>query len=373
MVRHVLGMAWVVYSLSVLGVVFAPDQTSVVPRLPVRTGYVFSTPVRGFTLNLHYTDDLQPYITAVDEIASLGCNSLQVVTPVFQADGSSHEIKVETGPGRGPGRRQIVDLLRHAKRRGLMTSLMPQVLFTHPQGNEWRGKIHPRDWAAWWGEYREIVRYFIGIANEAGVDIFCVGSELLSTEGHTKPWQSLIAMVRAQFDGVITYSTNWDHYHVPGFWASLDLIGINGYWDIATLTDRSNPSIAALTKRWEQIRQTVLAFAQAQGSPVLFTEMGYPSLPWGLKDPWNYLNPQGVAASTNTQTLGYAAFLSAWGDLLASKPVARSTSDHVRNNGLAGVFFYEWDPDRSGGDSDAGYGVRGKPTFDLLRTWLADE
>ena len=389
-----------VYGLSLLGTAIAPvpeevasnpaDHTDPVASPSPFTGTShrvdatsgrgsYAKPLCGFAISLHHTDHFPLYLEAIDEIAAMGFDSVEVLTPVFQTNGASQEIRIETGPGRGPPRWQVVALLQHARDRGLTTALMPVVLFTQPKGNEWRGKIHPDRWDPWWASYRRMIDYFLDIANEAGVDVFCVGSELLSTERQVNRWRHLIAHARLRYRGRLTYSANWDHYHVPTLWRDLDMIGISGYWDITTLTDVKNPQPDALIHRWRQIREQILAFAHAQQRPVLLTELGYPSLPWALQRPWHYVNPDAVPADPRAQAMGYDAFLAAWSRAL--RPEQRdherddtntSTSRPPHDDPLAGVFFYAWDPYAAGGPTDTGYGARGKPAMDRLRTFLSE-
>ncbi len=359
-----LWIALIVYSLSVVGAVLAPRQTA--GEVPVANSVSPSTSLGrhsllGFALTLHHTDQFHLYTQAIDEMAALGFNCLQLVTPAFQTDGASDRVFIETGPGRGPTRAQLVALLRHARQRGMTTALMPQVLLTHPRGNEWRGKINPEHWDPWWRSYEQMIDYFLGVANETGVDIFCVGSELLSTERQNQRWAQLIARVRSRFPGALTYSTNWDHFHVPTIWRDLDMIGISGYWDLTEDAQHDPPTPGDLAHRWERIRDRLLAFAQTFHKPMLFTEVGYPSLPWALQDPWNYINSDDTPTDHAVQAEGYRAFLSAWGDLL--------TTQHSRST-FAGVFFYAWDPYHRGGDRDTGYGVRGKPALNVIKQWL---
>lgn len=312
-------------------------------------------------MSLHHTDGLHLYMQAIDEMAHLGFNCVEIATPAFQTDGASDKIRIETGPDRGPSKDQLVALLRHARRRGLTTALMPQILFTHPRGNEWRGKIHPESWDPWWHSYRQVIDYFVTIANDAHVDIFSIGSELLSTERQADRWAQLIDHVRNRFTGQLTYSTNWDHYHVPTIWHRVDMIGISGYWDMTVGADNDPPSHDDLSQRWHGIREQLTAFAADQNKPILFTEIGYPALPWALKDPWNYVNKDATPADPAPQALGYEAFLAAWQDLLIDQPDPAL---------LAGVFFYAWDPYHSGGEHDYGYGVKGKPALGILKRWL---
>jgi hypothetical protein len=316
----------------------------------------------GFALNAHHTDKPERFLRAIDDIAAAGFNSILVLTPAFQRDGASQRIRIETGPGRAPTREQLIAILSHARAKGLATTLMPVVLLTDPRGNEWRGKISPDNWDAWWSSYQTTLDYFLDIANAGGASVLCVGSELLSTEKQTARWEKLITHARSRFTGRLSYSTNWDHYHVPTFWKKLDLIGINGYWDLTTLTDADKPEAAKLAQRWQEIREQVLTFGESQNKPVLLTEIGYPTLPWSLRDPWNYI-ASGNKPDHQTQAQGYEAFLTTWRDLMTPR------SADVKK--FAGVFFYEWDVYYSGGQDDTGYGVRGKPALDLLKKFLS--
>jgi len=340
-------------------------------------------PTLGFTINLHHTEHLEKYLESVDEIAAMGCNTLQVVTPAWQHNGASSKVHYRPGPGGGPTREQLLTLLNHAEQRGLRTALMVTVLLTEPRGNEWRGKIMPGDWDTWWAHYHRVIHQAMDVALEAGVDDFAVGSELLTTEPERERWTELIDALRQRFDGRLYYSTNWDHYHVPRFWGELDLIGINGYWNITTLAaDPDAPTHDELVARWRQIRADLVGHARRFNKPILITEVGYPTLPWALKDPWNYVAGKDQPPDPQAQAKGYRAFLEAWSDALkptgASIPEAPTTAATTQptsqptrtQHPLAGVLFFAWDPYYRGGHGDTGYGVRGKPAFHLIRDWV---
>src|SRR5205823_4640957 len=133
--------------------------------------------------------NINAYLTAIDEIAAMGFNTVEVLTPMFQDNGASESMRVSVGPGRSPERKDLVKVLRHAREKGLTTVLMPLVLFENPRGNEWRGKIQPEKWDNWWKSYRKNIDYFLDIANEADASVFSIGSELLSTEKQLDRWE----------------------------------------------------------------------------------------------------------------------------------------------------------------------------------------
>lgn len=320
--------------------------------------------VVGCAISLHHTDRIDLYLSAINTMVDeIGFTSLEVVTPAFQEHANSPETGIVHGPGAGPHRDQLLAVLRHARARGMHTALMPIVLLSAPIDDEWRGNIRPDNWPHWWNRYTAVVDYFVDIAIDADVDLLSVGSELLATEAQTDRWVGLIRHVRQRYDGLLTYSTNWDHYHVPQFWKHLDVIGMNAYWDMTTdASDPDHPHFDDIVARWRRIRAEVLAFGHRMGKPILYTELGYPSLPWGLRDPWNYVNSDGVPATPAVQALGYSAFLSAWDDLLTD-----STS--WQPGGFAGTYFFRWDPYHRG-DRYTGYGFQGTSTLDLLKAFL---
>ena len=315
----------------------------------------------GFNFNVYHPDDLAAYREGIDQVAGLGFGSVQFVVPMFQRDGGSIEVWTAGGPGFGPTREQLVELIRYAKGKGMRVSLMPQVNFMKPRGNEWRGKIQPPSWRVWWASYQAAMDQYVDIANETDVDQLVVGCELISTQGadHLERWRSLIEHIRGRYSGSLTYSTTWDSYHRVLFWDRLDRIGVSGYWDMTEgAADPGRPTDAELAARWSQIQRELRAFSELVGKPVLVTELGYPSLAWALEKPWNYVQSGGVKRDVEAQRRGYEAAVGAW------RPVLDAEEDW-----LAGVMLYKWDIFGWGGERDTGYGVRGKPAYGVVEGW----
>lgn len=378
--RWILSLAVVVFALSLLAAAVLhtprPDRTGdVEPLIHEQLPDRFPSPRIGFSLNVYHTDHLARYLDAIDQMADLGINHLQIVTPMFQEYGGSAEVELLRGPGRGPTPEELVVLLRYAHDRGLTTGLMPQVNFTRPRGTEWRGKLRPDDWQRWWASYERAIDTFVDIAVAADVDVFCVGCELITTQGPDRldDWQSLITHCRDRYDGLLTYSTTWDSYDDVQFWPQLDLVGVSGYWDMTTRArNPQHPTDAEIDARWREIREPLLTFARRHDRPVFITELGYPSLPWALSKPWNYVNPRDTPAKPYpaAQARGYASFLRNWNDLLR-RPDEMNRDDAPPL--FFGVTFYAWDPYRSDPEAaaaDTGYGIRGKPAEAVLRAWL---
>lgn len=329
-----------------IGMPAVPGTAEPLPR-PVQHGRI------GFAMNVHAIQDIAPYFQAIDDIAAIGANSLLIVTPLIQENTFSTHIGRD--PERVPTQTELQRLLLHARSRGLSTGLMPVILLSNPETNQWRGKIAPEDWFAWWSDYELNILQMADLAQRSDVNLFFVGSELNSTEEMTDRWVDLIDKVRRRFSREVSYSANWDRFARVRFWESLDLISVSAWFE---LSDEIEPTDEQLMTAWEEHFDAMLAVADRWDRPILLSEVGYPSVPWALAKPWNYIPRDDTLPDWTAQQRGYETFFSVLDAGLFTDPR------------VAGFFCYEWDPLRSGGREDFHYGVRGKPARQTVRTWF---
>ncbi len=98
------------------------------------------------------------------------------------------------------------------------------------------GKIEMRseqDWRRWFAGYESYLLPYVRQAQDAGADLFCVGRELdLTVRQREADWRRVIARVRAEFSGPLTYSANFDDWQTIGFWDALDFIGVSAYFPL---------------------------------------------------------------------------------------------------------------------------------------------
>ena len=305
-------------------------------------------PYRGIAMQVQRIDNLMDYGRCVDKIAEIGADTILFVVDSKQENGTSTRIFLDM---RGePTPEKLGELIQYAHNKKLRVILMPLVLLESPKGTEWRGVIHPEVWEDWWDSYREMLHHYATVAENNHVEVFVVGSELVSTEGQVEEWTRTIRQARKDFHGQLTYSANWDHYTSIPFWKDLDLIGMNSYYKLGENRDVTVDQIVA---RWREIQKDLFAFERRTGKPLLLLEAGWCSIANAAHEPWDY-TPTSVPIDVDLQRKLYEGFFRAWwGD------------PH-----LGGFMLWEWPLDASGVE-DRGYTPKGKPAERVMKEWFA--
>lgn len=158
----------------------------------------------------------------------------------------------------------------------------------------------------WDNSYREYVIHFARIAERKDVALFCIGTELCQqVSDRPEFWKDLIHEVRSIYHGKLTYASNWDCYQGFPLWEELDYIGIDGYFP---LSEKDEPSLEEAQAGWSYWKAEMARFSRDQDRPILFTEYGYRSVSFGLKEPWEMSRKGKV--DYEIQNLGYQALFS---------------------------------------------------------------
>lgn len=305
-------------------------------------------PIRGISLPLYSYYDDYDYGEQVEEIAATGANSLNISFALLQENAES--TLMAKRKDRSPSDLTIRRTIQQAKAKNLTVFLLPIVLLSDPREGDWRGNLQPANREEWYENYTCWIRYYARLAEEEGVDWLGVGSEFASLEGDTDQWKTIIANVREIYSGNLLYSCNWDHLHGPeAWWNELDAVGLSSYYE---LTTDNNASQEELNQGWEKWKAFILDWKTESHVqlPLIFTEVGYPSIDGGAVYPWNYTlqNP----ADWEEQAMAYQAFIQTWN----GEP------------NVLGVYFYKW---KSFSDESISYSPKGKPAERLLRDWFA--
>ena len=305
-------------------------------------------PYRGVAMQVQRIDNMMDYGRSVDKVADLGADTILFVVDSKQENGRSTRIFLDMRQEPTPDK--LGQLIQYAHQRKLRVVLMPIVLLEAPIGNEWRGTIHPEVWEDWWDSYREMEQHYATVAEQNHVELFVVGSELVSTETQLDEWTRTIRQVRRDFHGNITYSANWDHYTTVPFWDQLDLMGMNSYYKLGK---DASASVEDIKKRWVDIQGSILGFGRKIKKPVIMLEVGWCSMANAVSEPWDYTQ-EAVPLDLDVQRKLYEAYFESWYD----------------KKGFGGFMMWAWTPNNSGPE-DRGYTPEGKPAEAVLRNWFA--
>jgi hypothetical protein len=291
--------------------------------------------------------------TARQELAATGANWAGVLVTWYMEKADSSAIAPDLL--RTPTDAAVRQAIRELRALRLDVMLKPHV---DVQDGTWRGTIRPRDPSRWFEAYRGFLAHYAAIAQEEGVALLCIGTELATMSGaaYASEWDGLIAQVRTRYTGALTYAANantpGDEFTSVSFWRHLDLLGLDVY---TPLTGKMNPTRLELEQAWTRNRDgnNMLAayrnWQAAWGKPVIFTEIGYRSGDGTNRTPWDFSVP--LAPDPAEQADCYVAAYEVW---------TRETS------WMHGVFWWSWSvPLPEPGDT--GFDPRRKPAEDVLR------
>jgi glycosyl hydrolase family 113 len=286
-----------------------------------------------------------------------GSNWMGLLVTWYQQDASSNVIARHPDPNKDHTDARIRTAIRDAHSRGLQVMLKPHV---DALNGQWRGDFNPSNPAAWFQSYTQFILHYAQIAQEEGVELYCMGTEFKTISGaaNRDRWVAVINAIRGDYGGPLTYAANAtfpaDEFTSVSFWDQIDIIGLDGYF---TLTDQNNPTLAQLISAWtsnrfgENIVAAVQNFASSRQKPVIFTEIGYKSTDGTNREPWNF----GLSGAIDTaeQRDCYQAAFTVWSQ---------------QSSWMRGFFWWAWPvPPPAANDGD--YNPRSKPAETVLRTW----
>ena len=249
----------------------------------------------------------------------------------------------------------LIHVIKAAHSLGMNVMVKPHLDIVDASDGSWRGdiacKVEP-DWLKWFENYSDFVVHYAKIAQENDVEIFCIGTEL-TVVATTKEdmWRNIvIKAVRDVYKGPITYAANWDEeYRHIKFWDALDYVGIDAYFP---LSDSESPGLDEIKKGWEPWVKEIEAFQKTVNKPIIFPEVGYCSVDYAAKTPWE--EKPGSKVNPELQANCYRAlFETFW-----------------NKEWFYGAYWWRWGTDvRFGGGNSRGFTPQNKPAQKVIEEW----
>lgn len=162
---------------------------------------------------------------------------------------------------------EVKDIIAFAQEIGLKVILKPMV---NVSDGTWRAHINFFDmdipcepkWSDWFKSYTDYMLHYAKIAEESQCEMLVIGCELVNADRRSQEWRELISLVRAEYNGLLTY--NCDKYqedHLQ-WWDALDVISSSGYYPI---------------DQWETQLDRIEKIVTKHQKPFFFCEVGCPS------------------------------------------------------------------------------------------------
>ncbi|RLI47654.1 hypothetical protein DRO69_00080 [Candidatus Bathyarchaeota archaeon] len=270
----------------------------------------------------------------------------------YQTNNKSADI--HKNPNQAPTDEALAHVIETAHSLNMNVMLKPMIDL---EDGCWRGEIQPSK--EWFENYTSYIGFFAQFAEQHGVDMLCIGTELNRTVSWETEWRNVISSVRQKYSGPLTYAANWwrEYDELIQWWDALDYVGINAYFP---LSSKNDPTINEMKATWENITNYLDKFYAKIKKPIIFTEIGYLSTDGTNKDPSNYKlqNEVGRLIDLQEQADCYeAAFQVLW-----------------NKSWFYGMYWWYWqtNPD-AGGPYNSDYTPQNKPAQGVLTHWYLSD
>ncbi|MEZ5066211.1 MAG: hypothetical protein R3B81_15905 [bacterium] len=222
--------------------------------------------------------------------------------------------------------------IREAHALGMQIFIKPHLAYWGSRFS-WRGEIRFEDPAERERFFRTYEEWIVRVARlSAGADGFAVGTELDAMTDDPAAWRRIIAAVREEYDGPLTYCAGWDRFEEIPFWSDLDVIGVQSYFPL--VEHEGIPTTEELEAGWRVVARRLEAFSLRLKRPIVLSELGYNCSRFAAVRPWDYEQHADAAAEDLQQRCLDVALTT-----LAESP-------HV-----VGAFLWKWFPgERARGD-----------------------
>lgn len=296
---------------------------------------------------------------AVEALSDTGANWMSLLTTWYQDTITSTDIY--SHPQKTPTDADLQHVVETAHGLGLKVMLKPH-LDLAPGAPGWRSEIGSQfttteQWDGWFISYTHFITYYATMAQDLGVDQFCVGTELMATEAQSVSWRNVISAVTEIYTGPVTYAANHGAENDITWWDAVDYIGVDAYYRLVQDPANTDPSVAELKAAWAPIVTSLSALSERYGNrPIIFTEIGYRSV-------------DGVTYQPGESTAGTTLDMQEQVD--AYQAMFESVYDQPW---FGGLYLWAWETNPvQGGPCDTGYTPFNKPAENIVRQWYGAE
>lgn len=175
----------------------------------------------------------ETYMSAEAMLERTGANFVILVPFGLQDTAQSETISYDLTVGDD----ELIRMIDFLHKRGVSVALKPTV---NCKNGTWRAHIAFFDidvvcepkWSNWFKSYSQFQCHFARIAEKTGCEMFIAGCEMVMSEHREQEWRGVIADIRKEYSGVVSYNTDkYQEDHIE-WWDAVDIISSSGYYPI---------------------------------------------------------------------------------------------------------------------------------------------
>ena len=259
-------------------------------------------------------------------------NNNWVCLTVVNYQDTYHSTRIYADHLETPTEEDIRNFVGAAHAKGVKVCLKPMI---NSRDNVWRAYISFPDttmdevntyWSTWFESYKNFILNYARIAQQCGVEMLCIGCEMIGTEKRKYDWEYIIKEVRRVYAGKIVYNTNHGHEDDQEWFELCDYLGTSAYYPVGAeyLDGPVDNSYESLIKRWWDVRYRLDAIAKDRNKQFIFMEVGCRSVDEASAHPWDF--NENLAVNEDEQLNFYKSCMEVFKD----------------DPYFAGVFWWDW-------------------------------
>lgn len=305
------------------------------PSIPMNLPYskLFFQKGVNYTAEAPYNYDSAGARRMLEALPQYGINAVALMPYGWGARGKP-EVHLQ-GEGGWESDEGIEDLSRVAHAGGMKVMLKPAIWEAY--NLEFPSA---QDRTKWFDQYEVFLEHYARLAKQIHADLLCIGGEFVHLTPYDAQWRRLIARTRELYPGPLVYAANHGtEFDTITFWDALDYIGLQEYYSLP-----DDLSAGALVQEVETVQQK---FAK----PVIFTEVGFPSLEGANRQPWDDSARRRIslaAQASCSQAILRAFYNKPW---------------------FEGMYWWRLETNGSGGPDDPSHSLWNKPALEVVKRW----
>lgn len=244
--------------------------------------------IKGMTYGWNTTRGAYRTQEAIESLKKLKeTGSEWIALSFFALQDTFHSTDIHFDYGNTMTDRDIVFAVEQAKQLGLKVCLKPVV---NCKDGIWRARIgFPDDaveyWDKWFQSYTNFLMHYAELAEELGCEMFCIGCEMINTEGKTDYWLNVIQQIRQTYSGPIIYNANHGKEAGVSWFDQVDFIGTSAYYPVG---DKPEASEESMVRKWEEVKLNMKDLYFKFKKPIIFMEIGCRSAEGCSTMPWDF-------------------------------------------------------------------------------------